>query len=455
MVETTTGNHATVSVAGSYQQAWDFSPFNTDGTRALVTTVSTDAETNVHTARLAVINTDSVTSTIVSVVDDQPPSITLSANRSRALIARQVVDAVTGLHETEVTVIDGASGGQVGETFTLRGDHPAELAFSPDGTRAVVSTRFFDAVEGPTSQITLLNPVNGTQVHDPLTFEGDLPASAVFSPDGARALITRYGGEAGGLQVAVVSMSTGAQIGATLDLEGQQVADWVFSPDSTRVVLLFNGINGTAVSVLNAVTGTQVGSAVPLQGAPYPESTSFTTDGDRVVVTTTSGGGFYNATRVAVIDTNAGAQVGEALLVSGTPASGPARVTAGGTRAFIATNEFEYDPPRSTYVTRVAVVDTATGLQVGTTLAQNGDNLGSTALSADGTRAVINLTVKGFLSPATLVAVFDTATGEQIGSTLTRTGRPYAAPVIDADGKRALITTYASGAARIAVLDIA
>ncbi|PRC42505.1 hypothetical protein C6A85_000000110150 [Mycobacterium sp. ITM-2017-0098] len=453
IVDTTTGKHTTVAVPGAHLLPSGASLFNSDATRALVMTLSTDGNTNMHTGRLAVIDTATGASTVVTAVGEQTPSIALSPNRSRALIARLVVDPVTGVSMAEVKMIDGTSGSQTGETLTLRSDQPAEFMFSPDGTRAVVFTRSVDGIGGPASQITVLNTANGAQVHDPLTFDGDRPASAIFSPDGARALITRYAG-AGAIQLAVVSMTTGAQIGATLDFDGQQAANPVFSPDGTRVLVLSNGTNVTTVSVINAVTGAQVGSDLTLEDDQYPfGATSFKTDGDRVVITTTNTSFLPISTRVTVIDTSSGTQVGSTLTVAGVPTGVPATVIAGGTRAFVVTSKYDINDFTSTM--RVAVIDTASGVQIGTTFAQTGDDLGSTALSGDGSRVVITSpTVNRFGSRATLVAVYDTATGKQIGSTLTRAGREYAAPVIDADGKRALITTYASGVARIAVLNI-
>jgi len=89
----------------------------------------------------------------------------------------------------------------------------------------------------------------------------------------------------------------------------------------------------------------------------------------------------------------------------------------------------------------VAVIDVATGTQVGTTML--GYPTGSPALNADGTRVVIVTGVFDMATQTTTtrVAVIDTATGTQTGSA-NLTGAPKGSAVLSVDGTRALVTTF-------------
>src|SRR5262249_51652413 len=138
-------------------------------------------------------------------------------------------------------------------------------------------------------------------------------------------------------------------------------------------------------------------------------------------------------TRVAVIDTATGTQTGSTTTLAG---YGGPLVSADGTHALITTS----DSATGTNVTRVAVIDTATGTQTGSTVTLPGSVSGEVQLSADASRALITTTegdaTTGF---TTQVAVINTLTGVQTGTTLTLDGSTSGTPVLSADGSRALI----------------
>ena len=135
---------------------------------------------------------------------------------------------------------------------------------------------------------------------------------------------------------------------------------------------------------------------------------------------------------------------------------------ADGTRALVTTVKSSYD--RIEYTTLVTVFNTATGAQVDTTVAIPGS--GAPLVTGDGTRAVISTAVydRGALfwvdPQSTRVAVIDTTTGKQIGTTLTLSGGLYGAQLLSADSTRALITTSPwnpvtyTGTARMVVVDM-
>jgi hypothetical protein len=118
-------------------------------------------------------------------------------------------------------------------------------------------------------------------------------------------------------------------------------------------------------------------------------------------------------------------------------------LTADDTRVVVA---IAGDDPAGTVttVTRAVVLDTATGAQVGTTITiPGGSNYGFIGLSADGSRAVI--TGEGFTwsvnNYVSAVAVVDTATGAQIGTTLSGLPGVGTGSMVSDDGTRAVITT--------------
>jgi protein subunit release factor B len=119
-------------------------------------------------------------------------------------------------------------------------------------------------------------------------------------------------------------------------------------------------------------------------------------------------------------------------------------LSADGTRALIATQVYDYgarltDP----HSTRVAVIDTTTGRQIGTTLTLPGKLYGAQRLSADGTHILITTSPWNTLTNtgSTKMAVIDTTTGAPAGSTLTIKGETAVEPLFSADGTRALIAT--------------
>ena len=79
--------------------------------------------------------------------------------------------------------------------------------------------------------------------------------------------------------------------------------------------------------------------------------------------------------------------------------------------------------------------------------------VGSTLLSNDGTRALV-ITGPSPISTTstTRVAVIDTATGKQVGSTVSIAGKPVV-PAFSADGTRVVITAAGTTATQLAVID--
>jgi len=116
-------------------------------------------------------------------------------------------------------------------------------------------------------------------------------------------------------------------------------------------------------------------------------------------------------------------------------------LTDDGTRALITTAV--NDPRTSTWATWATVVDFEADKQVGTTVVVPGSPYGSPLVTADRTRAVITTFVSDWetRSTSTRVAVIDTTTGAQTGTTLTLTGQPSGSQLSGTGGKTAQVST--------------
>src|SRR5207344_1735166 len=133
-----------------------------------------------------------------------------------------------------------------------------------------------------------------------------------------------------------------------------------------------------------------------------------------------------------------GAPTGPTFTLTGAPHSFDL-VSADGTLALITTHV--PDQYQGNGTTRVSVIDTTTGNQLGTTLTIPGS--GDALLSADGTHALIITAVYDSAAwitdpHSTGVAVIDTTTGKQIGATFTMPGAIYGAQLLNADGTNVL-----------------
>ncbi|TDO17549.1 DNA-binding beta-propeller fold protein YncE [Mycobacterium sp. BK086] len=435
--------------------------FNADGSRAMLTTPILDADTLQTTStKWAVIDTATgkqVGSTFSLTGDG---STLLSSDGSRAVVTAQFRDWYTP-DSSKVAVIDTKTGAQVGSTLTVTGT--ASTAVSSTGSRAVVAYTVFDSGAASLStSVVVVDTTTGAQVGDTLSLAGAV-SGTVVSSDGTRAVITSSGSDAvtgsTSTGVTVVDTDTGAQVGDTVSVAG--VGSTLLTANGSRFVVTampyhspFGSEDGsTSIAVVDTKTGVQVGDTVFVAG---DGSTLLTANGSRAVVTATPFGSDDGPTTVVVVDTKTGLQVGEPVTVAG---GGSTVLSTDGSRALVTARVFDTTVYRVTS-TSWAVIDTATGDQVGSTFSLTGD--GSTVLSANGSRAVV---AAGVYDPAiygvsaTSWAVIDTATGDQVGSTFGLTGA--GSTVLSADGSRAVLTASLSGlsstlgSSTVAVIDTA
>jgi hypothetical protein len=213
------------------------------------------------------------------------------------------------------------------------------------------------------------------------------------------------------------------------------------SADGSRALIT----TGSAAMVIDLTTGSQIGSTVPLT-APRPIVAMLLADGTHALVTTGYRGWGYPAipaTPIALIDLTTGTQIGTTLSLIGDTYAWPA-FTLNDTRALISTTVD--DPTTGMSTTRVTTINTATGMPTGTTITLSGvlssgvGNPLQVALSPDGTRALLATTSFPGLRTSQ-VAMINTATGTQIGNTVTINGA-VSGLRWSTDGTRAFVTTY-------------
>jgi len=450
----------TVTIAGQPSTGLALSPrpvLNADGTRALITTVTTPLSN--PTTRAAVIDTASGIQAGATVeVPGMPVKTLFSADGSRAVVTTSAYDSTTSTYLTRMAVIDAASGAQIGNTVTLTGGLQLVNA---DGTRAVITS----AGTNPETQVKVIDPTTGTQFGSTVTLPGNTSSPAVSSADGSRVLITTGPsfGEAGTTRAAVIDLHTGAQIGSTIALLGHTLDLPVFSADGSRAVIGATEGDGlastTRVAVIDPGTGTQIGTTVTLAGTGYgsgaprlnaDDSRALVTSHVQVAATGTE------TTVVAVIDTATGMQAGSAQTFAGFVHP---LLSADGTHAVVVS-------PVTGSSTQVATIDLATGTTVGTPITRPGTWYMPLAgqllsVSADGRRILLASDVTNPNgSHSTQVAIIDAITGAQTGTTVTLAGTEFGSRLVSTDGSRAVIETDTYDGAtsintnRLAVIDI-
>ncbi|HZN81648.1 MAG TPA: Ig-like domain-containing protein [Mycobacterium sp.] len=505
----TSGVISSVTVPGNAAGGLRYTP---DGTRAILTTQTAvyDAETQTYTTatRVAVIDTATgkqvgTTTTMEGLPTNSyyegylPAMISADGTRASQVTSTTTYDSTTSTYTytTRVAIVDTATGTQVGDTITLAGSHNG-TQYSADGTRLVQTTAgpTFDSATGTytsTVRVTVIDTATGTQVGPGTTLAGQY-GSTQLRGDGTAKLTAQsstYDSSTSTstytTRVAVIDLRTGNQVGdvttTTVSQSGSSGGSSLSTPDGTRIVrttsertydqATYSYIDTTRVVVIDTATGEQVGTTVTLAG---PGSSSLSADGTRAAVTTSEQRydqptySYVYTTRVAIIDTASGEQIGTTVTLNG---SGATQFIADGTRAVVTTSsETTYDPYTytHTYTTRVVVLDTANAEQVGTTTTLTGSSTWL-KVSADGTRAVATSLeetydwIDGVNTYTSRAAIIDTAAGTQIGTTTALRGYGYSNDVqLNADGTRALFITdmydstpgVYSHTSRVAVIDV-
>ncbi|SEH61361.1 VCBS repeat-containing protein/40-residue YVTN family beta-propeller repeat-containing protein [Mycolicibacterium rutilum] len=380
---------------------------------------------------------------------------------------------VDGVEFVNVTVTDTLTGRQVGETVTVPGtvtfggltnDVKLGTELTPEGTRAIVTTT--NNVD--TVWVTVIDTTTGQQVGETVAVAGYadpyMQRPARLNADGSRAVLTTVGAGRTTTHVVVIDTETGQQLGATIDVTGAPVDPQAyydpnpqrFAGDGTRyVVTSYNGTDRTLrIVVVNTETGEQQGETVAVQGS-MERALYFNADRTRLAVSGYSysydeyEGVGYGVTSTVLIDPINGGQIGDTVTLGGNPQ--PVIFSANGNRAVISARPGSPHPD----ITAVALVDTATGQQIGTDIAVPGDT--TIALTADGSRIVFT----GSTFTDTTVKVIDGATGGQLGADIVVSGWRAGPVALSPDGTRATVVTTpldsssGTGTLRVVTVDTA
>ncbi|HKA53822.1 MAG TPA: YncE family protein [Candidatus Binatia bacterium] len=165
-----------------------------DGTRAYVTSFATDS--------VSVLDLTSNTAVTTVAVGDTPDGVAVSPDDTRVYVANYNFDEVA--NGDSVSVIDNivSPPAPVGNPLAVR-LHPVKVAFSPDGTRAYVSSSAASTVE-------VIDTAGPATVNEILT--QDEPNGIAVGAKGKRLYVALFGHNGGAQDVAVLSPISGGTI---------------------------------------------------------------------------------------------------------------------------------------------------------------------------------------------------------------------------------------------------
>lgn len=396
---------------------WDTPAVSTDGTNLLVIATRQDPVTGSSTVNAAVLDTAIGTQTGHTLALDGA----LKHNPVAGAAGTYVFITGTTNGTTHIGVLDSISGEQRGATVDIAGWF-GQAVRNADGTHVLITTG-----DGVSTRVAVVDSTTGDQAGPTLALIGS-SGPPLLSADGVHALVTAS--TAGSTQIAVVDTSTGAHTGTTLTLTGTVTGPLV-NADGIHALFAASTGNSTQILIVDTTTGAQTGTTVGLTGAMgYALADA---DYTHVLVTTTDG----NSTSFTVVDSATGRQTGASLTFSGQLVAWPPPATAAdGTHALFLVADADQ--------TQVVLVDITTGAQTGTTLTLPGT--ASVPIVTDGgshTTIITRLPANGSHGSSTHLAVIDTATGLQVGGTTRLTGTPVALAELSADGRRIKVKTTA------------
>jgi YVTN family beta-propeller protein/VCBS repeat-containing protein len=310
-------------------------------------------------------------------------------------------------------------------TFVLNGDAntpitvaygPANVAVSPDGTRAYI-------VNNGSGTVSVIDTATNTVIGAPIPV-GSAPFGVAISPDGGRAYVTTLADDT----VSVIDTATNTVIGNPIAV-GNFPYGIAVSPDGTRAYV--TNLFDDTVSVIDTATNTVIGDPIPVGVRPAGVAVSL--DGTRAYITNESDN------TVSVIDTATNTVIGDPISVGDFPRG--VTISPDGGFAYV-TNQGDGT---------VSVVDTATNTVIGDPIPV-GLQPFYAVFSPDGSLAYINNWDGG------TVSVIDTATHTVI-DTNPATPEVDALPVgplpvgvaVSPDGTRVYVTHQGGSVSVIAL----
>lgn len=441
--------------------------FSTDGTRAYMVTQNLGSgvdATQPQKSTLAVI--DIATGTLVDApvtIEGHPVGpLTVSKDGTRVYAVTRVDIYFTNTATARVAVVDAHTGALIGDPLVLNGyavedsgspDTEPVLFFSPDGSRAFVSTNVWDPVTfAETTRVAMFDATDGTLLHTTVLqgrARGTLQRSTADPTRFVQLTVTDFGTriEPATTQLATISAVDGTLIGTAhtrgIDDNGFPMQ---FNPGGTRAYLLTVHRRGDQhegpadaqslyLTVIDTATGQLVGAPIELRVAKTLEdgngSVQFSADGTRAfqLVQEKTSSDVDWSTRMLVIDTDTGALLNTVELPG--PLVGHGQDSDEGHRVYLTT------------ATKLIVIDSATGALVSAT-ALPGTPVADMTFNGnagDPGYLAVSRTVAGHTE--TVVLVIDTVTGSITDTWAPQAGRLVAgsAPVLSPDGSRLYVVT--------------
>jgi hypothetical protein len=202
----------------------------------------------------------------------------------------------------------------------------------------------------------------------------------------------------------------------------------------------------TGLDLLALATAASTNSVTTVKTITLTDGTAVaatvSSDGSRAVVTSVDSSGTF--TNFTVVNTVTGVKVGTTVKIAGY-SYGYSDVTINsiGSRAVVVT----HDPNTTTARLRIAVIDLGTGTQVGATSSITGfaSPIAATSIDSTGTRALLYGlgTTSTDFNPVSKLAIIDLTTGAR-NTTKSYTGQIYAG--FSGDGSRAVVSVITSSA---------
>lgn len=425
-----------IAMAGGPRQNWYFDQyysarFTEDSTRVLVTTGSTDAATGQSTTRVALFDVATGTrlGTGVALPGEMENTVSTTTGDGARTVIVTTVSTPDGTPATQVVVLDMRTGSPLGTSLALPAGSSHHIVFSPDGERAAIVTQgaYDPASQSYPMRVTLIDTTTNRQVGDSIERTGDMVVT--FTPDGDRAIVgttvTDRQTWMSTYEVLIVNSATGHQLGAprmTPAFEFVRVTS-----DGRRIIIADDGESSTSFDVVDTATGLTIGTVtVPgtLDGRAETRVV-LSPDEARAVLTTETRNlnDGRHVTTVAVLDVATGTQVGNTVTVDGIQNYQRAEFI-NNTRIGITTNAYL----AAGYGTTVTLIDATTGNQLGSTISLPGYGGRDFTLNADKTLLALVNAVDQYdygtssRTYVTSVAVVDVQNGQQIGTTMDFVG---------------------------------
>lgn len=460
LIDIATGNVIgdPVSVRGSVNTALggQLRPeFSSDGSRVVVYTWAppTYGSTGeIFTTRVAIIDTATGAQIGSTIVQTGAGGASFADHETRIAVITGA-NTIYGSDDapTQVSVYDVVTGAQIGERVTLFDTRYSWVERSQDGTKAIfiLESEVVDTaadLRRRTSSIAMVDLVTGAQIGETLQQIGSANGSVQFVAGDTRAVVSTselldYDADRWTTRVTVLDTATGDIVGTTFIVPGD-AGGLSLAGETRAVVITSDGRNvqgATYISVIDTVTGTPVHASVLLPGSTY-SGAELTSDGSRAVVTTSD---YDSGTRLVVIDTQSGAQVGDTFEQSG---GGESLLALDGTRAILVTNRLDL----SGYTAYASVINTATGAQLGTTVSHVG--FAASQIVADGTRTILTIGSNNY-DQATVV-IINNVTGAQVGQAITAAGYGYDVQLVHDDALALLVAQDSStNSTHVSVID--